>query len=44
MKDYTYLQWMYSSSSSAGQYLKAESYINNRKYYYKLSDYNYSMF
>lgn len=44
MKDYTYLQWMYSSSSSGGQYLKAVDEYGDKKYYYKLSDYSYGTF
>ena len=44
MKDYTDLQWTYSSSSSGGQYLKSEKTVNGKLYYYKLSDYFYGTF
>lgn len=41
-KDYTYLQWSKtrSSSGTAGSFLKATEVKNNKKIYYKLSNYD----
>ena len=44
MKDYRDMTWNFSSSSSGGQYLKSEKYINDKKYYFKVSDFRYNMF
>ncbi len=44
MKDYRFLQWNYSSSSSGGTYLKSEYILSGRKYYYKLSDFRMGRF
>lgn len=44
IKDYRHLKWCFSSNSSGGQYLKSEAIVNNKKYYYKISDFRYGMF
>lgn len=44
MKDYRFLQWNYSSSSSGGTYLKSEYVLGSKKYYYKLSDFRMGRF
>jgi len=44
MRDYRHLVWSFSSSSSGGQYLKSETVISGKKYYYKLSDFRYGTF